>query len=445
MTATIPGGGTKVGPMARAKKRDDIDIRDPWDRLLEPYFIAFFLLVVLGMLGGLIFAIWITPWGRLCEVTGIGCLVTVGIVIFGTSLASLDWLLTYFKVRHKRMAEKPAALFAAGEEDEAKAAYRLALEQANRFASGDCRRGVMFYTLARYAANQGRRDEAEDLFAKSIRTLTEIRKDEPGAYFTALNGYAQFLIHGRRYDDSQPILESILDLAIPTARKVGSRPAQYEKMDLWQIEFLAHQSLAYLFLALNEPDLVFLHLLPMENVLPTLWQDQRDRCQGPVLVTKCLWLLLKGQPKKARAAIEAVTDRKTPFLEYAQTKLALAFGEFEDAAEHSRNHLAWARTLGPLHRPEVVDSLLDAAECKFEMGEKIEGLKRFREACEIVVDFALPTDAAWVMSVGIWLQRARDLGKEEMAVAFEAELGRASALPVQAITIFEKFRISPAE
>ncbi len=423
--------------MVSKKDNNDVDIRNPWDRLTEPFFIGFFILVVIACAVGLAIGVWMTPWGRLVEACMACAGIAIVIVIAGLMLTWFE----YWLVRSKRWAQRPAILFAAGEEEKAEEAFREALQQADRFAAGDRRRAVMYYTLAHYAANQGRRDEAEDLFQKSIEILGKIRGKEPGAYFT-LNEYAHFLTTGKRYEHAQSILETALDMATPIAHKVvGGAAAQFEKIDFLTIDFLTHDNLASLLLAIKEPDLASWYLQYMEAALASMWKNERDKYQGRALVTKCLLLLQGGQHVEARSLIEKAEGVASPLLDYVQTKVALAFQEWEAADEHSGKHLAQARKSGPLHRPELLDSILDAAECKLALDDQEEAMNLLAEARSIVVDFALPTDAQWVKSLETWLQRAKDLGRNEVAQSLAAELAQAAAKPCQAITILEKFRV----
>jgi hypothetical protein len=83
------------------------------------------------------------------------------------------------------------------------------------------------------------------------------------------------------------------------------------------------------------------------------------------------------------------------------------------------------------------------AEALFGQSKLDDAFAALQEARSIVADFALPGDAAWRKTLETWLQRARELGKAEVAASLDAELQKMPAAAEQRVTILEKFRIRP--
>jgi hypothetical protein len=108
-----------------------------------------------------------------------------------------------------------------------------------------------------------------------------------------------------------------------------------------------------------------------------------------------------------------------------------------------RKRIAHYDRIGTSNRPLLLDTRIDLAEALFGQAKHDEAFASFAEARSIVADFALPADHAWRKALATWLQRAKDLGRTELAAALEKELAQVSATPMQAITILEKFRIQP--
>ena len=127
----------------------------------------------------------------------------------------------------------------------------------------------------------------------------------------------------------------------------------------------------------------------------------------------------------------------------ARAMISLSRAESDHAERLLRRSLDSKNAVGTLRRPEFFGETLLLAEALFGQGKHGDAFASFEEARSIVADFALPADYAWRKALEIWLKRAKDLGRTELAASLESEIAQASATPVQAITILEKFRIHP--
>ena len=93
-----------------------------------------------------------------------------------------------------------------------------------------------------------------------------------------------------------------------------------------------------------------------------------------------------------------------------------------------------------MHRPDLIDQVLELAESLFGQGKHDEAFNSLQEAQAITSDFGLPATAAWRKALAIWLQRAQQLGRTAEILRLETDLHKMSETPEQAITISTRLR-----
>ncbi len=147
--------------------------------------------------------------------------------------------------------------------------------------------------------------------------------------------------------------------------------------------------------------------------------------------------------EEAVSELNHVTDLERTELLRARAAISLARGDFQHAEQMARRFLGAADLAGARRRPLFFWAHLSLADSLFGQAKHDDAFASFEEARAIVADFALPADDAWRKALATWLQRAKELGRSELAASIEKELAQVSATPMQAITILEKFRIQP--
>lgn len=152
-------------------------------------------------------------------------------------------------------------------------------------------------------------------------------------------------------------------------------------------------------------------------------------------------MFASGNFAEAEEELERSKNREYPTCMRARAKLMLVRQEYNQAEQVLGKYLKQERKKGLRDRPEFLDPKLDLAEAFFGQTKHDDAFASMQEARSIVADFALPPDAAWRKSLETWLQRAREIGKADVAASLDAELQVMPAAVEQRVTILEKFRI----
>jgi tetratricopeptide (TPR) repeat protein len=368
-------------------------------------------------------------------------LAVVGVAV----LAFLGWIAWFVVVKRgaltwMRLAQKPARLFARGDAEAAERAFSQALARARRFAPNDHRRGVMLCELAMYAKNQGRYDEAIDLYEESVDILGRDLARQPMDYFVALNNYAICFIHLKDHDSAQQILEKVVDLTLATRTRGTAFKIQLQQIPA--IEFVLHLNLAFLFIEMNELAEAKLHLEDADALWPELPGRARTNYGDHHIAIWTLWLYSSGRFAEAESELAEAANPDYPACLRLFARLCLVRQDFKAAEAALRKHQQGEKKKGTLHRPEFVEHILDLAECQFGLGDFDAALAAVAEARSLVDEFKLPKGAAWLRTLQTWIVRATERGQGELVEALQKEIDAIPPrTPEQAIKVLEKFRV----
>jgi hypothetical protein len=342
-----------------------------------------------------------------------------------------------------RLAVRPAKLMALGDAAGADFAFQKALARAHRFGPDDARRGVMLIALADFAKNQGRYDEALALYEESVAILGRHSRARPD-YFVALNNYAIVFIPLRDYATAQEIMEKAIDLMF-AAKKVRGSPFVTLPQQVVGIEFLIRLNLAFLFIEMDELAEAASQLREADTIFAEMPNRTSARFYDQYVAIRALHKFVSGRFADAESEIKRAKNPDWQACLRVRARLALVRQNYAEAERHLRKLFELERKKGTLHRPELREHRLNYAESLFGQGKFDEAFSALLECLAIVNDFKRPTDAAWRKTCEIWLQRARQHGKADVAASLEVEVQKAPTAPEQAIMILEKFRIHPLE
>jgi tetratricopeptide (TPR) repeat protein len=397
---------------------------------------------LLAIAGVLYMVFWMEPAPNRQADASDPWLWAVPIAIVGTLVVTL-LIYARFSLAWTRLASLPAREIARGDFAAAERAFQAALARAMRFPPTDERRGVMLFTLAGFLANQGRRQEARNLFEQSVEVLSHYKDWKGINHLIALNNFAAFLMTSNEYADAQRILHKVIDL-IPTMKKTEDGQVVYQLgVQVEEIELISHLNLAHLLIRLGEVKDSETQLDASDVLYAGIKRLRRRFFHDAHLAQRCLWHCAAGNFQAAWLASDRFLDPTFPVCTQVRGRVHLERKEFVQAEKQFRLHFENERQLGTFHRPELLEVTLDLAEALFGQSKHADAFASFEEARAIVADFALPADHAWRKALATWLQRAKDLGRTELAASLEKELAQVSATPLQAITILEKFRIQP--
>jgi tetratricopeptide (TPR) repeat protein len=362
----------------------------------------------------------------------IGWLSVLGFLgVFPIALLLL-WLVNRFAYRWLRIAQRPWEELLRGHAVAADRAYDKALCYAKSYPLTYFRRGAMLRELGVFLMDRGRQSEARAVFDETVAILERHAANCPLDYIMALNNLALFLMRGRQYQAAQETLERALDLS-PTIKRANIQSLE--------MELFLRLNLVFLFTRMNYLDEAKLHLAEAQQLLDTLGRRSRNGFQGLFLAARSLLNCAAGQYEAAENDI-ALGPNAGDLL-WAKAKVHLARREYFQAEQILRKTIGEWEKLGTSHRPENLDLTLDLAEALFGQANHDIAFASLQEARSIVADFALPPDAAWRKTLEAWLQRARELGKADVAASLETELTKIPVTANQAVTILEKFRIHP--
>jgi tetratricopeptide (TPR) repeat protein len=350
-----------------------------------------------------------------------------------------------------RLARQPAQAMQRGNPEAAERAYQSALARAKRFGPLDRRRGLMLADLAGYLVLQGRRQEARALAEESLRILAQHPREDRDHYFLAIQNLSLFLIAAKEYEAAQRLLDrgmdAILILKKPADANSGgpgawARSSELVALDSWN--FVFQTVLAYLLIEADELSQAEHRLGEIDRIFSEFnarWQTAyHDSC----FLIRAHWHCAVGQFEEAeRWCAQTQLGPADSFFARVRAAIDLARKDYLGAEHILRDHLDMQGRVGTRHRQDLLPHTLALADALFGQAKHDDAFASFEEARSIVADFALPADNAWRKALATWLQRAKDLGRTELAASLEKELAQVSATPIQAITILEKFRIQP--
>jgi tetratricopeptide (TPR) repeat protein len=328
---------------------------------------------------------------------------------------------------------RPEQELTRGDLSAADRAYEEALSYALGYPPDSEVRGAMFCQLGLYLMARGRRREADVMLQDGVSILKRHSDKNPLDYHIALNNLAIFQTEGREFEAAQRTLEKALD-AGPVLRKAHAESPE--------LELVLHLNLVNLLVNMRCLDQARPLLIEAERLLGTVGQSSRQAFRIKFLENRSLWHCAIGDYAAASSdASDAGQTESAAFL-WVQAKVHLARNEFAQAEPLLRQSRELVGKTKTLHCPENLEPTLDLAEAQFGQAKHSDAFATLQDARSIVADFALPPDAIWKKSLETWLQRARDVGKMDIATTLQAELATIPAAANQAFTVLEKFRIS---
>jgi tetratricopeptide (TPR) repeat protein len=336
------------------------------------------------------------------------------------------------------LANRPMWHLKEGNKEAAETAFEKASAYARALSRDDYRRGAMLTQLAMYLGCVGRHEEALAFHQEAIAILEPLRLKRVAWFLSAINNYALYLTQCRRFAEALAVFEKLVDL-VPIVKKPNAAGRAGFQTETFEMVF--RTNMAALLMELGEMKEARLQLEAADELLPNVGKRDVAFVSEVALMYWCLWKCAAGLHAEAENDLQRAHDPELRSFLRARASICMARGEYEKAERLARKALAGPDVIGPLHRPESVPYYLDVAESIHGQGRADEAFLTFQKARSIFADFALPPDAAWRKSLETWLQRARQLGKADVAASLEAELQAIPATANQAITILEKFRV----
>lgn len=360
-------------------------------------------------------------------------------------LAGLIWIAWFVVYRRgvftwMRLATKPARLLAAGDRENAERVLKQALERARRFPPDDHRRGIMLCELAMFVKLQGRQTEAIELYEESIEILARDAAKEPLDYFIGLNNYGICFIHVKDYESAQRILEKAVDMILAARKHEAGKYPKIALANVQSLEFLLRLNLAFLFMEMRELHEAELQLRDADVLAPLLQSKVMAQWNDHYAAICAMWEFQAGNFQLAEEELARAKNPDYPACLRMRMKLHIVRMEFAKAEALARVFQAAEHKRGVLHRPEMLSPTLDLSEALFGLGKQEAAFATFEEARAIVVDYAIPSDVAWRKLLELWLKRARDSKRSELAEALEKDLAKIASLPSKATTILDKFK-----
>ncbi len=376
---------------------------------------------------------------------------TVGLEIAGTlALIGGVILLTIYQqgtFTWRRLARRPLKALQRGDFQGAERAYRKARARAQRFPAEDWRRGIMLSELVGFLVFQGRRQDARRLAEECVEILARNVRKMPNSYFVTLKDFAVFLIDGKEFAAAQRVLERGIDEVLVLKKPMEQSKAEDESNEFapfaeW--DFILHLVLAYLLLEAGQLHQTKMALQEVDGFFGRMDPRGQNANHDSYFVLRALWHCSVGQFQEAeRLCAQTRVSPADLLLARVQAKVGLARQDYAGVEQMLRLHLDLFSQMGTTHRPELSPQTLALAESLFGQAKHDDAFAALQDARSIVADFTLPADDNWCKTLMTWLQRAKDLGRAELAASLEFELAQVSATPNQAITILEKFRIQP--
>jgi tetratricopeptide (TPR) repeat protein len=397
---------------------------------------------------------WIraVPWNNVSGIAFVVAIVSIWLLVpakdqapgqpwWGTATLICLWILLqlFYRFVYYRwfyLAQRPAKEWARGRREAANRAYQKARAYAQKLPKSDSRRGVMLDALANYLANCGRRKEAAALFEECIALLENCAPKWKLNFFNALNDFGTFHFYARYFKSAQRLYELALD-TLPSLKKVDQPNFD---TDMETILFL---NLIALFLQMNcLPEAENL-LDDVDPLIAKASRANRKTFADMALARRCLLHFARGDYDSVERDADRAYNPK--MVAQARYKVLLARGKFTEAEAMIRETMQAANTPPDVRYPWNLEPLLDLAEAQYGQGKHDGAFGSFEEARNMVAEFALPPDTLWRTALATWAARARTLGRSDLAAVLGAELTTATAIPDQAITILDRFRVRTEE
>lgn len=347
-----------------------------------------------------------------------------------------------------RLARRPVKAMLRGDLAAAEQAYRSALARANRFDPQDSRRARMQWELIGYLISQGRWQEARALAEECVAILSLHPSENRDNYLLAVQHFSVFLVASKDYQSAQRLLdegmEAILMLKKPGGEGGGKAAGAAGGPALEGWDFALQSVLAYLLIEAGDLGHAECRLREVEAAYSRFDARGKNSYQDSLFLLRAHWHCAAGQGERAKHwCDQARVGTSDIFDVRVRAQVEFRRQNYVGAEQMLRDHLEMQGRLGTARRPDLLPHRVTLADALFHQSKHDDAFASFEEARAIVADFALPADDAWRKALATWLQRAKDLGRTELATSLEKELAQASATRVQAITILDKFRIRP--
>lgn len=389
-----------------------------------------------ALLAAVVFYLDLAIWWLLVLVVLAGIVFLVGAFLWHMVVKRGAW--TWM-----RQACRPGMLMALGKTAEAESAYASALARARRFAAADYRRGLMLCELAWFAKNQGRMQEALELYEESVAILQRNPAATPFEYFAAVNNHAICFIHLKDYLSAQRILEKAIDMTLAVRKDDRSVLGKLPLPQFQLIQLIMHLNLAFLLMEMRELPEAEAHLREADALAPLLSKRAMACWHDHYLVLCAMWELESGNLTLAEQELAETRNSEYPPVLRMRSRLHQARHEYAQAEQLLRKYQQAERKKGPLHRPEMLRASLDFAECLFGQGKHDEAFASLQEARAIAADFKLPPDDFWRSTLTTWRERARATNRPEIAAAIESEMARVPPpATTTGVTILDKIRVN---
>ena len=229
---------------------------------------------------------------------------------------------------------------------------------------------MMLVDLAGYVKNQGRSNEAKELYEECVAILAKHQRTHPADYFVSLNNYAIFFMHRRDYDAAQQILERVLDLILPAAK--GREVGLPRRLD--GLEFILHLNVAYLFMLMHQLTEAKHHLHEADTLFQGLPGPRQKAMHDHFVCLRALWNYEAGKFANAWSEVERVENPDYAASLSVRAKLHLVALDYAAAEGLRRKSFDQERKKGTLHRPELLDATRELAESLFGQGKHDEAI-----------------------------------------------------------------------
>lgn len=342
-----------------------------------------------------------------------------------------------------RIARKPLLLKSkGGQAQNAEIAFHNAMARAKTLATNDFRRALMLSELAKYLEVCGKTKEAASLNAESLTLAEANREAEPAAYVWVLNNHALYQLHMRNFPQAQEHFEKALDWIAVARTKAAAGTISLRAM-IDEADGAVRSNIVSLLVEMSLPENAREHLPELESQLARLDQIGPSVVRDGTAALLAYWHLKMKDLAKAEALCEQIRASDSFLFVRVRVKIHLERGEYAQAELLLKDMLTRELLVGAVSRLKLFDPMLDFAELRFQQGQLVDAWLNFDMAHQMLKAHGLFRDSNWLEVVRKWLQRARDLGKTDLAASLEAELQQIPATANQAITILEKFRIHP--
>lgn len=299
---------------------------------------------------------------------GFGIIVLIGYLIqyaAAAIFAATLFLLTVIWWRAgvftwRRLALRPARLYARGQHDRAEDYYLRARTYAEtKFRTDDFRRGLMMTALGDFAAQTARPALAEDLFQHALRILCRVIENHPVEYLTCVNNYAAMQVNWKNYDKAQAILELAVDIVRPYSEhgrvKVGMAPV------------VIRYNLVLVCILLKQADAAEGHLAKIDPATVGRWGGMRKLVRDLVVVLRARLCCLRGAYEEALHECSQI-KRLSAFVALSRCQALMGLQRHAEAEAAALQALLANKALAPTH-PYHLDFQVVLVECALAQRE----------------------------------------------------------------------------